>query len=153
MAKYLFPDLSINDYLSLHHLSKYSILSKLIADRLGFKDEHLRASVKVLYYFLEDQPVKILNIQKNRLLEKDHFFDKSLSLRQLLSLFGRLKKEHQLRQKQLYNQLHKNEGKKGVYILLDEDYKNRLDRIVKSEKTTITALIQKLIDSKLPEHS
>lgn len=153
MAKYLYPDLSVQNYRSLHHVAKYSILSDIITDRLGFKGDHLRAAVKVMYYFLEHNDVNLLKLQKNRLLEKDHFFDKSLTLRQLRSLFGSLKKDHQLLQKNEYNKLHKKEGKKGVYVLLDSDYKKRLDQIVKAEKTTITALLVELIDSKLPGHS
>lgn len=147
MAKYLYPDLKNDDYISFHHTKKLSILREIISDRLSFKDEYLSVCSRMLFYILENQPINLLTLQKKRYLENNYFFDKSDSLRVLRSTLGRLKKEHLRALKSLQNKKHVNEGKKGVYVLLDSDYQKKLEIALKGNKMTLTALFISFIDS------
>lgn len=150
MAKFLYSDLKNDAYKSLHHLKKLAILRAIIEDRLSFKNEYLSVCSRLLYYALELESISILTIQKKRYLESDYFFDKSASLRDLRSRLGRLKKEHIRLSKSLQNKKHVNEGKKGVYVLLDSDYQKKLEIALKGNKTTLTALFTNFIDSMQP---
>jgi hypothetical protein len=150
VAKYLYSDLKIDEYKALHHTKKLSILREIIIDRLSFKNEYLSVCSRFLYYALELEPISILTIQKKRYLENDYFFDKSASLRDFRSRLGRLKKEHLRLSKALQNKKHVNEGKKGVYVLLDSDYQKKLEIALKGNKTTLTALFNNFIDSLQP---
>lgn len=147
MAKYLYPDLKYDDYKSLHHTKKISLLKEIISYRLLFKNEYLSVSSRLLFYILEGQNFTLLTIQKKRYLESDFFFDKSLSLRELRSRLGYYKKNHIKLQKRKANKTHKKEGKKGVYVLLDAEHKKKLSVLLKAKKTTITAMFIDLIDS------
>lgn len=150
MAKFLYSDLKNDAYKSLHHLKKLAILRAIIEDRLSFKNEYLSVCSRLLYYALELEPISILTIQKKRYLENDYFFDKSASLRDFRSRLGRLKKEHLRLSKALQNKKHVNEGKKGVYVLLDSDYQKKLEIALRGNKTTLTALFTNFIDSMQP---
>lgn len=149
MAKYLYSDLKIEDYKLFHHTKKLSILKDLISSRLGFKDDFLSVTSRIVFYCLEQNSSSILTIQKKRYLESDYFFDKSASLRVLRSRLGVLKKEHLRLLKSLQNKKHVNEGKKGFYVLLDSDYQKKLEIALRGNKMTLTALFTSFIDNQI----
>jgi len=150
MAKFMFSSLSIEDYLTLHPKQKLSCIEDIIFLITGFKDQHLTICARIVFYCLENEPIKLETLQRKRYIQNERYFELNASLNALKRRLEKLRVEHLRNQKQIANDKKRSERKKGVYILLDEDYKNRLDQIVKTKKITITSLIQKLIDSQLP---
>jgi len=149
LAKYLYSDLKNDDYKSLHHTKKLSILREIISVRLGFKADYVSLCSRILFYALEEQNISLLTIQKKRYLEDDYFFNKSASIRELRIVLAKLKKTRLRDSKQLQNKKHVKEGKKGVYVLLDPEYQNKLKMALNGSKITLTAMFQEFIDRKI----
>lgn len=151
MAKYLYPDLKYDDYRSLHHTKKLSMLRHLISSILEFKGEYLSICSRILYYVLEDSednPLTLLTIQKNRYLEQNFFFDSKAPMRELKARLASYKKPHFRSLKKIANKKNKKGGKKGVYVLLDSEYKKKLNLIVEANKMTINAVFKDMIDTR-----
>jgi hypothetical protein len=151
LAKYLYSDLKYDDYLLLHHTKKLSILKDVVYASLGYKDEYLSVCSRILFYILEDSkdhPITLLTIQKKRYLQLNMLFDCNASLRELRGRLGNLKKRHIARQKTKANKKNKKGGKKGVYVLLDSEYKKKLNLIVEANKMTINAVFKEMIDTR-----
>jgi hypothetical protein len=146
----MFSSLSIEDYLTLHPKQKLSCIEEIIFHITGFEDQHLTICARIVFYCLENKPIKLETLLSKRYIQNERYFELNASLNALKRRLEKLRVEHLRHQKQIANDKKRSERKKGVYILLDEDYKNRLDQIVKTKKITITSLIQKLIDSQLP---
>jgi hypothetical protein len=153
MAKFMFSSLSIEEYLTLHPKTKLTMIEEIIFLICGYKDQYLSTCARIVFYNLERQPIKLETLQRKRYIQNEKYFELNASLNAQKRRLEKLRVEHLRIQKQIANEKKRTEQKKGVYVLLDSDHKKRLDQIVKAEKTTITALLIELIDSKLPEHS
>jgi hypothetical protein len=150
VAKYLYSDLKIGEYKALHHTKKLAILRDIIFKRLAFKDEYLSVCSRILFYLLEDEKISLLTIQKKAIFRAKYFFDKSASLHQLRGTLGRLKKERLRQSNALQHKKHVNEGRNGVYVLLDSEYQKKLEMALNGSKMTLTALFTTFIDSLQP---
>ena len=148
---------NLSDYYKFHHRRKFKLISDFLKSRFDLPDHKHKIIVKCFYNFVEIHFKIFIRGQIKDFsffvdaLNKGRIFD--LNFKSLGSSLRSLKssRSFDLASQRDAKGKKKEVNKKGVYVLLSLDYKKRLDKIVKSEKTTITALLQKLIDSELPE--
>ena len=92
-----------------------------------------------------------MTIEKKRYLQNNYFFYTDDSLQQLRAKASSLKKHHIKSLKRRQNVVNKEHGKKGVFLLLDSDQRDKLDRILQARSISLHSFFADYIEDQFKQ--